>query len=172
MNLIKIIKYKYIKIVFLSGDKAMPKGFYTFNNYFKINSNIVTASMEDYIEMIYRLSNKTGFTRVVDLSKALNVKPASITNMIRKLDELSLVTYEKYGYIKLTEEGHSYGAYLLYRHNTIEKFLTIIGVTNNILEETEKIENVLSKETFERIEYFIEIIDNHPIIKDKLGKNR
>ncbi|MCF0147661.1 MAG: DtxR family transcriptional regulator [Clostridium sp.] len=150
----------------------MPKGFYTFNNYFKINSNIVTASMEDYIEMIYRLSNNTGFTRVVDLSKALNVKPASTTNMIRKLDELSLVTYEKYGYIKLTEEGDIYGAYLLYRHNTVERFLNIIGVTNNILEETEKIEHVLSKETFERIENFIEIIDNHPIIKDKLGKTR
>ena len=150
----------------------MPKGFYTFNNYFKINSNIVTASMEDYIEMIYRLSNNTGFTRVVDLSKALNVKPASTTNMIRKLDELSLVTYEKYGYIKLTEEGDIYGAYLLYRHNTVERFLNIIGVTNNILEETEKIEHVLSKETVERIENFIEIIDNHPIIKDKLGKTR
>ncbi len=150
----------------------MAKGFYTFNNYFKTNSSLITASMEDYIEMIYRLSSKTGFTRVVDLSKALNVKPSSTTNMIRKLDELRLVTYEKYGYIKLTDDGDRYGAYLLYRHNTVEKFLNIIGATSNVLEETEKIEHVLSKETFERIENFIEIIDNHPIIKEKLGKNK
>jgi len=150
----------------------MADRFYTFNNYFKSNTGILTASMEDYVEMIYRLSSENGFTRVGDLSKALNVKPASTTNMIRKLDELSLVTYEKYGYIKLTENGDAYGAYLLYRHNTIEKFLKIIGATNNVLEETEKIEHVLSKETFKRIENFIEIIDNYPIIKEKLGKNR
>ncbi|WP_066896117.1 metal-dependent transcriptional regulator [Clostridium nigeriense] len=150
----------------------MPKGFYTFNNYLKINSGLITASMEDYIEMIYRISNEIGFTRVGDLSRALNVKPASITKMIKKLDELSLVSYEKYGYIKLTEDGRSYGEYLLYRHNTIEKFLKIIGVTNNILEETEKIEHVLNKETFQRIEKFIEIIDNHSIIKEELGNNK
>lgn len=150
----------------------MTGEFYTFNSFIKSNTGIITASMEDYIEMIYRLSDNTGFTRVVDLSKALNVKPASISNMIRKLDDLNLVTYEKYGYIKLTEDGDSYGAYLLYRHNTIEKFLKVIGVTNNVLEETEKIEHVLNKETFERIENFIEIIDNHPIIKEKLGNNK
>lgn len=149
----------------------MPKGFYTFNNYLKANTGLITASMEDYIEMIYRLSNETGFTRVGDLSKALHVKPASITKMIKKLDELSLVNYEKYGYIKLTGDGSSYGEYLLYRHNTIEKFLKTIGVNKNILEETEKIEHVLSKETFERIEYFIEIIEDDPIIKEKLGNN-
>ena len=150
----------------------MPKGFYTFNNYLKASMGIITASMEDYIEMIYRLSKESGFTRVGDLSKALNVKPASITKMIKKLDELSLVTYEKYGYIKLTSDGSSYGEYLLYRHNTVEKFLKIIGVNKNILEETEKIEHVLSKDTFERIEYFIEIIEDYPIIKEKLGKNK
>ncbi|MBD7913846.1 DtxR family transcriptional regulator [Clostridium sp. Sa3CUN1] len=150
----------------------MPKGFYTFNNYLKINSGLITASMEDYIEMIYRLSNEIGFTRVGDLSKALNVKPASITNMIKKLDELSLVSYEKYGYIKLTDDGKIYGEYLLYRHNTIEKFLRTIGVSKNILEETEKIEHVLNKDTFQRIENFIEIIDNYPIIKEKLGNNK
>lgn len=149
----------------------MPKGFYTFNNYLKASMGIITASMEDYIEMIYRLSNESGFTRVGDLSKALNVKPASITKMIKKLDELSLVDYEKYGYIKLTSDGSSYGEYLLYRHNTVEKFLKTIGVKKNILAETEKIEHVLSKDTFERIEYFIEIIEDHPIIKEKLGKN-
>ena len=61
--------------------------------------------MEDYIEMIYRLSHDKGFTRVGDLSKELNVKPASTTKMIRKLNELSLVIYERYGYIRLTEDG-------------------------------------------------------------------
>lgn len=154
------------------GGIIMSKGFYTFNNYFKSNIGIITASMEDYIEMIYRLSSDKGFTRVGDLSKELNVRPASTTKMIQKLNELSLVIYEKYGYIRLTEDGNIYGEYLLYRHNTVEKFLIIIGVTKNVLEETEKIEHVLSKDTFERIENFIGIIDNYPIIKEKLGNTK
>ena len=78
------------------GGIIMSKGFYTFNNYFKSNIGIITASMEDYIEMIYRLSSDKGFTRVGDLSKKLNVRPASTTKMIQKLNELSLVIYEKY----------------------------------------------------------------------------
>lgn len=150
----------------------MADGFYTFNSYLKSNIGIITASMEDYIEMIYRLSYDKGFTRVGDLSRELNVKPASTTKMIKKLNDVSLVTYERYGYIRLTEDGNIYGEYLLYRHNTVEKFLKIIGVTKNVLEETEKIEHVLSKDTFERIENFIEIINNHSIIKEKLGKTK
>lgn len=154
------------------GGSIMSNGFYTFNNYLKSNIGIITASMEDYIEMIYRLSSDKGFTRVGDLSKELNVRPASTTKMIKKLNEISLVTYERYGYIRLTEDGNIYGKYLLYRHNTVEKFLKIIGVSRNVLEETEKIEHVLSKDTFERIENFIEIINNNPIIKEKLGKTK
>lgn len=154
------------------GGSTMSNGFYTFNNYFKSNIGLITASMEDYIEMIYRLSSDKGFTRVGDLSKELNVRPASTTRMIKKLNDISLVTYERYGYIRLTEDGNIYGKYLLYRHNTVEKFLKVIGATKNVLEETEKIEHVLSKDTFERIENFIEVINNYPIIKEKLGKTK
>lgn len=145
--------------------------FYTFNNYLKNDSGLITASMEDYIEMIYRLSKNKGFTRVGDLSKALNVKPASITKMIKKLGELNLANYEKYGYVKLTENGSSYGEYLLNRHNTIEKFLNILGVSKYLLQETEKIEHVLDKETFERIINFIEVVEKYPDIKEKLDDN-
>ena len=145
--------------------------FYTFNNYLKIDGGLITASMEDYIEMIYRLSENNGFTRAGDLSKALNVKPASITKMIKKLDELNLAKYEKYGYIRLTENGSNYGAYLLNRHNTVERFLKILGVSKCLLQETEKIEHVLSKETFERIINFIEVVEKHPEIKRLLDNN-
>lgn len=145
--------------------------FYTFNNYLKNDNRLITASMEDYIEMIYRLSQNKGFTRVGDLSKALNVKPASITKMIKKLDELNLASYEKYGYVNLTDNGSDYGEYLLNRHNTIERFLKILGVSKCLLQETEKIEHVLSKETLDRIINFIEVVEKYPDIKEKLDNN-
>ena len=147
------------------------EGFYTFTNYLKSDTKLITASMEDYIEMIYRLSRDQGFTRTSDLSRALNVQPASITKMVKKLDELNLSSYEKYGYIRLTKTGEEYGEYLLTRHNTVYRFLEIIGVKDSLLEETEKIEHVLNKETLEKIIEFIDTIDKHPEILKIISGN-
>jgi len=47
------------------------------------------------------------------------------------------------------------GAYLLHRHESIEEFLKIIGVTEGLLEETEKIEHNISEETMLRIRILV-----------------
>lgn len=52
------------------------RNYHTFSEYMKKNENLLTASMEDYLEMIYRLSLDTGFTRINELSDALNVHPS------------------------------------------------------------------------------------------------
>lgn len=77
----------------------MNNDFYTFSEYMKKENNSLTASMEDYLEMIYRLSIKTGFVRLHELANALNVQPPSATKMVQKLAELNLINYEKYGVI-------------------------------------------------------------------------
>ena len=63
----------------------MKKDFYTFREYMKNVDKLLTASMEDYLEMIYRLSYDNGFTRIHELSSALNVQPPSATKMVQKL---------------------------------------------------------------------------------------
>lgn len=95
------------------------------------------------MEMIYRLSSKTGFIRVNDLATALNVQPPSVTRMIKKLAEVNLIKYEKYGVIILKNDGLKLGEYLLQRHNLIEKFLKLLNVEDGLLEETEKIEHTI-----------------------------
>lgn len=138
--------------------------FFTFSEYMKKEDNSLTASMEDYLEMIYRLSMDTGFTRMHELSDALNVQPPSATKMVQKLSELNLINYEKYGVITLKPEGKRLGDMLLKRHNTVEKFLKILGVNDNILEETEKIEHTLSDETLKCFTDFVNFIINNPDI--------
>ncbi|MPQ44774.1 metal-dependent transcriptional regulator, partial [Clostridium tarantellae] len=120
----------------------MNEDFYTFSTYIKNEDNIITASMEDYIEMIYRLSNGEGVTRVSSLSQALNVQAPSTSKMMKKLSELGMVNYEPYGYIELTNLGNNYGVFLMNRHKTIEKFFSFLGVKHSILETTEKIEHL------------------------------
>jgi Mn-dependent DtxR family transcriptional regulator len=141
--------------------------FYTFNGYIKKDDNLLTASMEDYVEMIYRLSAEKGFTRINDLSTALNVQPPSATKMVQRLAELKLANYEKYGYIELTELGKKIGEELLNRHNVIEEFLGLLGVSTSILEETEKIEHSINKETLRCIHIFLDFVKDNPDIRDK-----
>ena len=142
--------------------------FHTFNEYMKKEDNSLTASMEDYLEMIYRLSLNTGFTRINELSNALNVQPPSATKMVQKLTELKLLKYEKYGIVLLEEEGKKLGEILINRHNTIENFLRILDIPEaEILDETEKIEHTISKETAMCFQDFIEFMKNNPSIADE-----
>jgi Mn-dependent DtxR family transcriptional regulator len=130
----------------------------------------MTASMEDYLEMICRLSKKTGFTRIYELSNALNVQPPSATMMVQKLAKLKLLKYEKYGIVILEKKGIKLGELLLKRHKTIESLLIILGINNNfILEETEKIEHTISGETLERINVFINFLNEHQDIKKMIA---
>lgn len=141
----------------------MENEFRTFNEYMKREENSLTASMEDYIEMIYRLSMITGFVRIHELSDALSIQPPSATKMVQKLNEFGLIKYEKYGYIMLEEKGREIGELLLRRHNIIEALLKILGISKDIiLAETEKAEHTLSDETIKCIEDFIGFIKSNP----------
>jgi Mn-dependent transcriptional regulator len=149
--------------------------FFTFSEYMKREYDTLTASMEDYLEMIYRLSEQIGFTRIHELAKALNVQPPSATKMVQKLAELKFVNYEKYGIIILTESGKSMGKYLLKRHNIIEGFFKVLGISDSVLEQTEKVEHTISNETVEYMEDFISFIQERPeviIDFDLFRKNR
>ena len=143
----------------------MSNEFYTFSEYMKKEDNSLTASMEDYLEMIYRLSQNTGFTRIHELSHALNIQPPSATNMVKKLAELKLLKYEKYGVVILEKEGKVLGEALLKRHNIIEEFLRVIGASEGeILEQTEKIEHTMSSSTLKCLKNYVNFIKINPEI--------
>lgn len=122
----------------------------------------ITASMEDYLEMTYRLARDKGYTRVGDLATALNVQPPSASKMVQKLVEMGYLQFEKYGVIELSKKGREHGQYLLTRHETLERFLSIIGVKEQLLEETEKIEHYISPETIEKIMLLVAFMEDNP----------
>lgn len=143
--------------------KKEERQFYTVRGYalMQQENESLTPSMEDYLEMVARLSQERGFTRIGDLAKALNVQPPSTSKMVQKLAEASFLEYEKYGLIELTKKGQELGQYLLERHESIEQFLKMIGVTKEILQETEKIEHNISEETMLRIRLLVDFMKEH-----------
>lgn len=142
----------------------MKEDFFTFSESIRKENLSLTPSMEDYLEMVYRLSMERGFTRIQELSNMLHVQPPSVTRMIQKLAELGLVHYEKYGVIRLTGLGKLKGSLLLSRHNIVATFLKSIGVRTSLLEETEKIEHTISKETQICIADFLSFLQENPEI--------
>jgi len=134
--------------------KKMEKNFHTARGYENINlaRKLLTPSMEDYLEMIYRCSMEEKVVRLNKIAQMLNVRDSSASKMMKKFGELSLIKYEKYGVIILTEEGINIGRYLLERHNIVKKFLEYLECKQDILEETELIEHIISSETIKNID--------------------
>ena len=114
-------------------------GFYTLKGYNLIEHGLLTAAMEDYLEMIYRMQGKgEGVVRVSALAQARE-----------------LILFPRYGYITLTGTGRRLGEYLLLRHQLVHRLLCRINGTQNELEECEKIEHFLSPRTVENLKAFL-----------------
>lgn len=136
------------------------KNFYTFGYLTKNSDNFLTPSEEDYIEMIYRIYIETNSPiRVNDLASKLNVKPPSVTKMIKKLSSKNILSFQKFKHIYLLDKGMAIGKFLINRHNTIEKFLKILNANVNLTYETEKIEHTLSNETLSKINLLIDFFE-------------
>lgn len=145
------------------------KDFYTVRGYQMLNSEnkLLTSSMEDYLEMIYRICLEEGYVRINQLALKLNVRPSSTTKIVQRLSELNLVDYKRYGIIKLTDEGKELGEYLLKRHEIIQEFLKNLGIEETLLRDTELIEHDVSSKTLQCIYLYNEFLTDNPDIKSK-----
>ncbi len=126
----------------------------------------LTPSMEDYIEMIYRLSRNHRFIRVNDLAERLNVQPPSVTKMMQKLHDKDLLNYEKYGVINLTDEGEKLGLFFLMRHNTLKELLYLLGADKNLQRDVEQIEHHINADTFESFYALVKFLKENKSILD------
>lgn len=134
--------------------------FHTLKGYQPTDNTLLTVSMEDYLEMITRTIQTREVVRVNYLAEKLHVRPSSASKMVHNLKLLGLVTFEKYGYIKLTEKGKQTGEYLLFRHEVLNEFLCLINHSESELEQVEKIEHFLDKKTVNNIKKILTNLKN------------
>jgi len=138
------------------GEWAMKEDvFYTLAGYQQKEKKILTHAMEDYLEMIYRMSQEKNQIHMKDLATNLHVRASSVTKMMGRLKELGFVTFEKYGLVALTEDGMIYGRYLLHRHDVLVCFFRYLNGSFYQLEQVEKIEHFVDVVTVQNIERFL-----------------
>ncbi|MBQ8747854.1 MAG: metal-dependent transcriptional regulator [Clostridia bacterium] len=112
--------------------------------------------MEDYLEMIARLSENGEPVRVGVLARKLHVTPSSASKMIAHLAENGCVYTERYGYITLTEYGRSMGVFLVRRHGIIHRFFCLLNGSEEELTQTEKVEHFIEPHTLAAMERFLD----------------
>ena len=66
---------------------------------------MVSIREEEYLEKIGEIVKEKGYAKIKDISKALNLVPSTVTEMMQKLEKEGLVNYEKYSGVTLTELG-------------------------------------------------------------------
>ena len=148
--------------------------FYTVRGYQMLDSDskVLSSSLEDYLEMIYRICSAEGYARINQLADKSNVRPSSTTKIVQKLCELGLVEYKKYGIIHLTGAGENVGRYLLKRHEIIQEFLCNLGIEENLLKDTELIEHDVSSDALFAIHSLNEFFRENPDVKNKYDAYR
>jgi DtxR family Mn-dependent transcriptional regulator len=113
----------------------------------------LTISTQDYLKHIYELTAGGENASTNALSEQLNVKPASVTNMVQKLASTkpALVEYQKHQGVTLTKEGEKAALEVIRHHRLLEAWLVqTLGYSwDEVHEEAERLEHVIS-EDFER----------------------
>ncbi len=111
------------------------------------DNKILTAAHEDYLKAIYLLISRGVEVSNSALAGQMGVAPASATNMVKKLSDLGLVSYEPYQDITLTEAGELVALEVLRHHRLLELYLhdKLNLSWDQVHEEAERLEHVLSE---------------------------
>lgn len=81
-----------------------------------------STSEENYIKAIYHLQQQDGNVTTNELAAELKAKPASITDMMKKLKAKKLLHYEPYQGFSLSTEGKKVALGIIRRHRLWEFF--------------------------------------------------
>ncbi|WPR76889.1 metal-dependent transcriptional regulator [Algoriphagus sp. NG3] len=119
--------------------------------------NLTTAE-ENYLKAIYHLSD--GATKSVstnDVAAEMKTKPASVSDMLRKLGEKEMIEYRKYYGVNITEEGKKKALQTIRKHRLWEVFLVdkLQFAWDEVHEVAEELEHIQSPLLIQRLDAYL-----------------
>ncbi|HTO35548.1 MAG TPA: metal-dependent transcriptional regulator, partial [Flavobacterium sp.] len=125
----------------------------------------MTYSEENYLKAIYHLSlfQKKGVNTNA-IAKMLDSKASSVTDMVKKLAEKSLVEYQKYQGVTLTEKGLLAAKMIVRKHRLWEVFLVEkLGFAwDEVHDVAEELEHIKSEKLIDKLDEFLEFPSEDP----------
>jgi DtxR family Mn-dependent transcriptional regulator len=114
---------------------------------------MLSASIEDYIKVIYTLESEHAKATTKEIADRLGVKMASVTGMVKHLAEEGYVRHTLYRGVHLTPKGCAVALRMIRRHRLIELFLCqTLGLSwDEVHADAERLEHVVSENLVERI---------------------
>ena len=113
---------------------------------------------ENYLKAIYRLlQKKVDKITPTALAEEMNIHAASVVDMIKKLGDKKLITYDKKKGAKLTESGKKIALDIVRKHRIWEVFLLEkLGYSWDIVHEiAEQLEHIKHHELADRLDKFL-----------------
>ncbi len=116
-----------------------------------------SSSKENYIKAIYHLEQEEPVVSTNALARQLATKPASVTDMLKKLHEQELIHYEPYKGVQLSETGNKLALQIIRKHRLWEFFLVEkLGFGwEEVHEIAEELEHISSKKLIDRLDEFL-----------------
>jgi DtxR family Mn-dependent transcriptional regulator len=120
---------------------------------------VYTETEENYLKAIYKIAQKQGESSIntKSIAEEMGTSAASVTDMIKRLSEKSLLQYEKYYGVSLTKEGQKIAVHLLRKHRLWEVFLhdKLNFTWVEVHEVAEQLEHVKSDLLIEKLDAFL-----------------
>ena len=119
----------------------------------------MTISEENYLKVIYHLSlvSPKGINTNA-IAGMLNTKASSVTDMMKKLSDKELVTYQKYQGVTLTEKGFHSAKMIVRKHRLWEVFLVdkLNFSWDEVHEIAEELEHIKSEVLINKLDAFLD----------------
>ena len=116
-----------------------------------------TTSEENYLKAIFHLQEKEGTVTTNVLAERLQTKPASVTDMMKKLNAKKLLHYKPYYGFSLSTEGKKIALSIIRRHRLWEYFLSekLKFDWNEVHLLAEELEHVSSRQLIDRLDKYL-----------------
>lgn len=119
----------------------------------------MTISEENYIKVIYHLSHVSPKgVNTNAIAGMLETKASSVTDMLKKLSEKELVSYQKYQGVTLTEKGFLSAKMIVRKHRLWEVFLVdkLSFSWDEVHEIAEELEHIKSEVLINKLDEFLD----------------
>tara|TARA_B100000902_G_scaffold398469_1_gene465345 strand:+ start:972 stop:1625 length:654 start_codon:yes stop_codon:yes gene_type:complete len=119
----------------------------------------MTLAEENYLKAILSISlNQNGMISTNAIAKEIGTSAASVSDMLKKLQEKKLIKYEKYKGVILSSKGKKIAINILRKHRLWETFLVnkLEFGWSEVHDVAEQLEHIKSEDLIDKLDAFLE----------------